>query len=70
MVGCEKIVELWKNNYKVLFNCIRHNINSVMVNVEFCNDMIVGATEIRDAILKLDSNKTCGADNIYAEHLK
>ncbi len=32
--------------------------------------MIVGATEIRDAILKLDSNKTCGADNIDAENLK
>ncbi len=32
--------------------------------------MIVGATEIRNAILKRDSNKTCGADNIYAEHLK
>ncbi len=41
-----------------------------MVNVEFCNDMIVGAMEIRNAILKLDSNKTCGPDNIYAEHLK
>ncbi len=41
-----------------------------MVNVEFCNDIIVGATKIRDAILKLETNKTCGADNNYAEHLK
>ncbi len=36
-----------------------------MVNVEFCNDMIVGATEIRDDMLKLDSNETCVTDNIY-----
>ncbi len=31
---------------------------------------IVGAEEILDAILKLDINKTCSDDNIYAEYLQ
>jgi hypothetical protein len=70
VVGCEKIADLWKNNYEELFNCVRSDTNSVKFNAELCNDMIVGAKEIGDAILKLDSNKSCGADNIYAEHLK
>ena len=68
MVGCEKIAE--KNNYKELFNCVRSNINNVKFNVEFCNDMAVGAKEIRDVIKKLYYYKTCGIDNIYAEHFK
>ena len=68
VVGCEKIAE--KNNYKELFNCVRSNINNVKFNVEFCNDMAVGAKEIRDVIKKLYYYKTCGIDNIYAEHFK
>ena len=32
--------------------------------------MVVGAKEIRDAIKKLDYNKTCAIDDIYAEHFK
>ncbi len=41
VVGCEKMTELWKNNYKELFNCIHSNINSLMVNVKFCNDSFI-----------------------------
>lgn len=70
VVGGDKIAELWKNNYKELFNCVYSNTDSVKFSVENCDDMIVGAREIRDAISKLDCNKTCGADDIYAEHLK
>ena len=41
-----------------------------MFNIENCDDILVGAKEICDAISKLDNNKTRGTDNIYAEHLK
>ncbi len=31
--GCEKMSELWKNNYKELFNCVRINISDVKYNI-------------------------------------
>ena len=34
------------------------------------DDMKVTLNEISDAVKKLDRNKSCGADSIYAEHLK
>ena len=34
------------------------------------SDMKVSPNEVYEAIKKLDKNKSCGADSIYAEHLK
>ena len=72
VVGSDKIVELFRKNYCDLFNCVqdsRYDVNDVK-NVKYSEDVVVRADEIRDAIYKLDLNKSCGDDSIYAEHLK
>ena len=68
--GADKITNLWKNHYSDLFNCIQCNTTEVCYDVEFCPEIIVSVEEIQKAIVSLDNNKSCGADNIYAEHLK
>lgn len=70
--GTEEICKLWKNHYERLFNCLQKNNNSKVIcttNSSF-NDLKVEINEVMDAIKKLDNNKSCGADKIYAEHLK
>ena len=67
--GADKIVQVWKNHYHDLFNCVRSNLSILKYDVKFSNDMLVTADEIRDAICKLDTNKACGEDKISAEHL-
>ncbi len=70
MVGNEKIAELWRKYYKDLFNSVHSNIGNVKYNVSLNHDIIVGTDEVCEAICKLDSNKSSGAEKIYAEHLK
>ena len=70
--GSEEIIKLWKKHYESLFNCLNNNNNSNVnytLNSTF-NELKVNINELIDAIKKLDMNKSCGADNIYAEHLK
>ena len=70
--GNENILKLWKNHFQNLFNCINNSntMNKKMdVNCSY-NTMKVTINDIQDAINKLDCNKSCGADDIYAEHLK
>ncbi len=65
IVGNDKIIELWRKHYQDLFNCVHSNLYTVG-NV----DVVVRAEEIHEAICKLDDNKYCGPDTIFAEHLK
>ena len=69
--GAEEITGLWKNHYESLFNCLKKNNTQCYnsVNDKF-SDMKVTVNEVIDAIKNLELNKSCGADNIYAEHLK
>ena len=69
--GNENIIELWKNHFQNLFNCLNSNITSAHT-VKNCdiNALKVTIDDIKNAIDKLDNNKTCGSDEIYAEHLK
>ena len=68
----DTILNLWKNHYQCLFNCIKdsNTLNKkTEVNCLF-DDVKVTINDVRDAVNKLDCNKSCGADDIYAEHLK
>ncbi len=69
VVGVDKITEIWRKHYFDLFNCIRSNLNNLKYDVTFRNDMIVTASELREAITKLDKNEACGQDSISAEHI-
>ena len=68
--GANNIVEMWRKHFQDLFNCLSNNGNDVNVSVEFSHDMIVSSYDVARAIMKLDTNKSCGLDSIYAEHLK
>ncbi len=67
--GAEKIVQVWKNHYHDLFNCVRSNLSHLKYDITLVTDMIVSADEIRKSISKLDSNKAWGEEKISAEHL-
>ena len=70
--GSGDILKLWKNHYQKIFNCLNqsNNMNSNTDTDCHFDDMKVTLNEISDAVKKLDRNKSCGADSIYAEHLK
>ena len=60
-----------ENHFQNLFNCLnitRTNVNN-KTNCDF-NVLKVTVNDIQNAINRLDNNKTCGSDEIYAEHLK
>ena len=72
ITGNEEIVKLWKNHYQGIFNCIKQNESSKSKIEVDCHvdDLKVTIENISEAVNKLDNNKSCGADSIYAEHLK
>ena len=65
--GADNIVELWRQHYSALFNCV----NSEPFKVHNCNESIsFTAKEVYQAIAQLADNKASGSDQISAEHLK
>ena len=70
--GAENILELWRKHFYDLFNCLKRQSfdNNKIILESTINEVIVTVEEIRSAINKLVLNKSCGADKIYAEHLK
>ena len=71
VTGIDEITELWRSNFKQLFNCIRDiDIQQIKCDAKYTNDIVVEVSEVKNAIKCLDINKTCGMDGIYAEHLK
>ena len=72
--GAEGIAELWKKHFQSLFNCLR-DTGAIDINyglnqrVEY-NDYCVREHIVSGAIKGLCKNKSCGRDDIYAEHLK
>ena len=70
--GSDDIVKLWKNHFFSVFNCISNSgINMNEYESETPYNMVkVSTNDVQEAIKKLDCNKSCGSDQIYAEHLK
>ena len=70
--GSGEILKLWKSHYQKIFNCLSQNntINGKSGTDCQFNDIKVTVKEVHEAVKKLDNNKSCGADSIYAEHLK
>ena len=70
--GSDEIVKLWETHFFSIFNCINNsdiNINEYESKTPY-NEVKVSTYDIQEAIKKLDYNKSCGSDQIYAEHLK
>ena len=70
--GADEICKLWKRHFESIFNCLQ-NVSKSPVNYQVdCrfNEMKVSVDEVKDAIEKLVMNKSCGSDNIHAEHIK
>ena len=70
--GADEICKLWKNHFESIFNCLKNVSKSPMNYVMNCtfNEIKVSINEVKDAIQNLVLNKSCGSDNIYAEHIK
>lgn len=70
--GSDKILELWRSHFYDLFNYAnREKYDKTNFILESTmNEVIVTVDEVSNAINKLDYNKTCGLDRIYAENLK
>ena len=71
--GNEAIAELWKKHFKDILNCLRNNsgmTGSIDNSSTSYDDIYVTVEEVESAIKDLQSKKSCGADGIYAEHLK
>ena len=68
--GTKNIASVWKHHYKSLFNCLRENIDvcSTVEEFTYSRDIDVTNSEIVHTIRSLEKNKSCGLDNIYAEH--
>ena len=64
------ITELWKGHFEQLFNCIHDNdITSLYYDFTYTNDIFGTVGEIELVIGQLDTNKLCGLNGVYAEHL-
>ena len=70
VVGEQNIADLWKKHYECLFNSVKSNAQEVNYTLVYSDEMLISDDEIRKCIVKLDKNKSCGADGVYAEHLK
>ena len=68
--GSSNILKLWKNHYRSLFNCLNNNLYNIECDNYDYNNIKVTVDDIINAINKLDNNKSCGSDEIYAEHIK
>ena len=70
--GEAEILSMWKSHYLELFNCLKStsSTKNIQYSAEYTNDLVVQSDEIIKIINGLDSNKSCGLDGIYAEHLK
>ena len=68
-VGSKEICEVWRKHFTSIFNCITDNVNMLNLKCTSDSDIAVIIHEVADAISKLDKDKTCGLDAIYAEHL-
>ena len=70
--GANNILKLWKEHYSNLFNILKkckYDSSNFILQSSF-QDILVTIDELKFAITKLELNKTCGLDLIYAEHLK
>lgn len=71
--GPDEISQLWRNqNYELLkLWAAKLKGNPLVVdNVEFNSDVVITSAEVHGAIFQLKDNKTCGQDDITAEHIK
>ena len=66
--GANNITELWRQHYAALFNSVPSEPYCVEEIED--EDVLCSPNEICLAIRQLADNKSCGMDNITAEHLK
>ena len=70
-VGKHNILALWKKHYEGIFNCIKKSNENqgTTKDILFTPDIVITNDELLCAINKLDKNKACGQDGIFAENL-
>ncbi len=51
--GADKIVQVWKNHYHDLFNCVRSNLSHLKYDVTLVTDTIISADEIIQSVMYL-----------------
>ena len=70
------IADYWKNHFSKLLNAnsydatLKTSLMSKFNNVLYCNYMIIPCSLISEAINKLESGKSPGPDDVYAESIK
>ncbi len=76
VTGTNNISNFWKTHYESLFNSVKNptaaplNANLNRPTGETYTSILVTPEEIKATVAKLQSNKSCGTDGIYAEHLQ
>lgn len=68
VTGTVNIAELWRKHYSDLLNCVKSEDFSIDT-IPYEN-VVIRAEEVSSAIGKLALNKSCGPDQITAEHLR
>ena len=70
--GDDNIANLWFHHYKDLFNTIQdsRDPSTILDNLLYSDDIRITIQDVQEAINKLDNEKSCGKDSIYAENLK
>ena len=74
-VGENNICNEWKNHFSRVYNSVSNSSDDFYHNCSissnsFNNDLLFTDAELLLTLCTLDSNKSCGNDNIFAEHLK
>ncbi|XDV38077.1 hypothetical protein PO909_007559 [Leuciscus waleckii] len=68
VTGPDNVVELWRKHYSDLFNCVESK--NFSIGDVSPDNVSVTIEEVTKAIRKLSMGKSCGLDQITAEHLK
>ena len=71
--GHQEILKMWKDHFQPLFNCVE-NIKNTYSRTEkdmpYTKECVISLFEVENAIKNLKQNKSCGKDELYAEHLQ
>ena len=68
VTGSVNITELWRRHYMELFKCVKCDV--FIVDDISHNNVVIRPDGVSYVIRKLALNKSCGLDQISAEHLK
>ena len=71
--GHQEILKMWKDHFQTIFNCVensKHTYSGTEKDMPYNKECVISLFEVENAIKNLKQNKSCGKDELYAEHLQ